>query len=141
MDTSSFILSYKDQEDDVVALDTEDDFKALKHLRQADPLADFQITVENIPDPAEHGTEEKVDYPVLEEHKEEAVATPAGSETKPTEAVVENTTKPVEGPSAEEKAKQNEKKELLKKQKQEEKQKQLEALKKAREAKQLEAKL
>ena len=117
MDTSSFILSYKDQEDDVVALDTEDDFKSLKHLRQTDPLADFEITVENIPDPAEHG--EKIEYPSLEEHKEELVATPAGGQTKPTGAVVENATKPVEGPSAEEKTKQNEKKELIKKQKQE----------------------
>lgn len=66
LDSAFFVLSYKDMEEDVIALDTDEDFQALKHLKEAG-LSEIDICVDYVPDPSQSKEEpEKVGTPAPE---------------------------------------------------------------------------
>jgi hypothetical protein len=51
LEPAYFVLSYKNQEEDVIALDTDEDFEALQHLRSTG-MHNIKINVDSLPDVA-----------------------------------------------------------------------------------------
>lgn len=76
LDSAYFVLSYKDLEEDVIALDTDEDFQALRHLMEAG-MSEIDICVDYVPDPSQSKEEpEKVSTPAPEAEPAKEVKEP-----------------------------------------------------------------